>query len=329
MSTENDLWVFVERSEQTIRPVVFELLTKGKELCSKRISKKPEDLVAVVIGDLTEEEKEQLGSYGARRVLSISGDGGTALTYMEEARLLVSAVREYNPSILLAGATAYGRSIMPLVAVELRTGLTADCTGLDIDAASGVLLQTRPAFGGNVLATIECADRRPQMATVRPSVFPKHAADKSAVEKKKRCYRTPPGPVFRVLERMVEEKGFDISGARVIVAGGRGLGRKEGFSLLEKFAKKLGGVIGASRGAVDLGWIDAAHQVGQTGHTVTPALYVACGISGAVQHLAGMKDSDTIIAINEDPQAPIFEAAEYGIIGDLYEVIPKIIERMG
>jgi len=329
MSTGNDLWVFAERIEGTIRPVVFELLTKGKELCSKRISKRPGDLVAVVFGRVTEEDKRELGSYGARRVLSISREGGKDSTYMEEARLLVSAVREFSPSILLAGATAFGRSIMPLVAVELRTGLTADCTGLEIDPESGALLQTRPAFGGNVLATIECAGRKPQMATVRPRVFQKRTAEERAVEEQKRCYRTTPGPSFSVLERIVETKGFDITGARVIVAGGRGLARKEGFSLLEKLAKKLGGVVGASRGAVDLGWIDAAHQIGQTGHTVTPALYVACGISGAVQHLAGMKDSDTIVAINEDPQAPIFEAAEYGIVGDLYEVIPKIIEKTG
>ncbi|MBN2325017.1 MAG: electron transfer flavoprotein subunit alpha/FixB family protein [Spirochaetes bacterium] len=329
MSGKNDLWVLVERFERTIRPVVFELLTKGKELCSKRDSKKPGDLVAVAFEGVTAEENARLGSYGARRVLQIGREGGNAATYMEEARLLVSAAREYHPAILLAGATAYGRSVMPLVAVELRTGLTADCTGLDIDPESGVLLQTRPAFGGNVLATIECAGKRPQMATVRPGVFKKRAEGKHAVEARERCYRIPSQPLFRVLERTVEDRGFDITGARVIVAGGRGLARSEGFSLLEKLAKKLGGVVGASRGAVDLGWIDAAHQVGQTGHTVTPALYVACGISGAVQHLAGMKDSDTIVAINEDPQAPIFEAAEYGIVGDLYEVIPRIIERMG
>ena len=329
MSTGNDLWVLTERLEGRLRPVVFELLTKGVALCSKRFPGRTGNLVAVVFGGVTDKEKEELGSYGARGVLCIEEGGGGASTYMDEARLLVSAVREFDPSILLAGATAHGRSLMPLVAVELQTGLTADCTRLDIDSESGVLLQTRPAFGGNVLATIECAGRRPQMATVRPRVFGKRAAFKGAVMVQKRCYPAARGPSFRILKRIAEMKGFDITGARVIVAGGRGLARREGFSLLEKLAKKLGGVVGASRGAVDLGWIDAAHQVGQTGHTVTPALYVACGISGAVQHLAGMKDSDAVIAINEDPQAPIFEAAEYGIVGDLYEVIPKIIERIG
>lgn len=333
---EKELWVFAERWHGEIHPVTYELLTKGRELltCGGRPDKKQlggdrENLVAVVFGKVTPDEKKTLGAYGAGRVISLLGSEGDSGTYIGKAHLLVSVLQECRPSILLAGATATGRTIMPLVAVKLRTGLTADCTELEIDPERGVLLQTRPAFGGNVLATIECAQMRPQMATVRPHVFRmKKEKTSQAAQVTEKRYPSRIQQPFRIIEKIVEEEMFDITGAKVVVAGGRGLSRKEGFSLLERLAEKLGGVVGASRGAVDLGWIGAAHQVGQTGHTVTPILYVACGISGAVQHLAGMKGSETIIAINEDPEAPVFEVADYGIVGDLYEMIPKIIERI-
>lgn len=333
---EKELWVFAERWHGEIHPVTYELLTKGRELltCGGRPDKKRQggdckNLVAVGFGKVTPDERKTLGAYGAGRVISLHRREKDSGTYIGKAHLLVYALQEYRPSILLAGATAAGRTIMPLVAVKLRTGLTADCTELEIDPERGILLQTRPAFGGNVLATIECAQTRPQMATVRPHVFRmKKEKTSQAVQVTEKHYSSRIKPPFRVIEKIVEEEMFDITGAKVIVAGGRGLGNKEGFSILKRLAGMLGGVVGASRGAVDLGWIGAAHQVGQTGRTVTPTLYVACGISGAVQHLAGMKGSETIIAINEDPEAPVFEVAEYGIVGDLYEVIPKIIERM-
>jgi electron transfer flavoprotein alpha subunit len=329
---DRDLWVFTERLHGAIHPVTLELLTKGHELLKSfgEGSTARGSLVAVVFGGATTEDIKLLGSYGAERVISLQGREGALDTYIGKARLLVSVVRECKPSILLAGATAEGRTIMPLVAVRLRTGLTADCTDLEIDRKSGVLLQTRPAFGGNVLATIECANRKPQMATVRPHIFRSKRLDRpEAVEVIEKQYSIQVHHSIRVIQTVTEEARFDITRAEVVVAGGRGLGRKEGFSLLEILAAKLGGVVGASRGAVDLGWVGAEHQVGQTGCTVTPKLYVACGISGAVQHLAGMKGSETIIAINEDPEAPIFEVADYGVVGDLYEMIPKIIDRMG
>jgi electron transfer flavoprotein alpha subunit len=321
------LWVLVERREKEIHPVVFELLTKGralKELLS-------ESMAAVCVGKIKESEKHALSAYGADRVLVLHGkfgESGYSHDYTETAELLCHAVRESRPSILLAGATFFGRSVMPLVAVRLETGLTADCTGLDIDPERKILLQTRPAFGGNILATIECASKRPQMATVRPHVFEMARAQKRRdITIEERHYEVSSASSIQVLETIIEKEKLDIAEADVIVSGGRGLGSSEGFGLLERLAIKLGGVVGASRGAVDLGWIDSSHQVGQTGHTVNPKLYIACGISGAIQHLAGMKGSETIIAINDDPDAPIFETADYGIVGDLYEIVPKIIER--
>jgi electron transfer flavoprotein alpha subunit len=321
------LWVFVERREEQIHPVVFELLTKGralKELLS-------ESVTAVCVGKIKESEKHALSAYGADKALVLFGKfgkSGSSHDYTETAELLCHAIKENEPSILLAGATFFGRSVMPLAAARLETGLTADCTGLDIDPERKILLQTRPAFGGNILATIECASKRPQMATVRPHVFGMIRAKKRQdIKIEERQYNVSGASSIQVLETIIEKGQHDITEADVIVSGGRGLGGGEGFGLLKRLAVKLGGVVGASRGAVDLGWINSSHQVGQTGHTVNPKLYIACGISGAIQHLAGMKGSETIIAINDDPDAPIFETADYGIVGDLYEIVPKIIER--
>jgi electron transfer flavoprotein alpha subunit len=244
------------------------------------------------------------------------------------AQLLSQAIEDEKPAIFLAGATAFGRTVMPLVAVKVGTGLTADCTQLTIDPERSILLQTRPAFGGNILATIECAHARPQMATVRPHVLKSVKMDKHrGAQVKSKEYPVAVTRITEILQTFEEENVLDISLADIIVSGGRGLGKAKGFELIEKLADKLGAAIGASRGAVDLGWISSVHQVGQTGHTVSPKLYIACGISGAVQHLAGMKSSNTIIAINEDPDAQIFGSADYGIVGDLYEVIPRILEE--
>jgi len=336
-----NIWVVVERRGEKIHPVSFELLSKAREL--KKIL--GEKLFAVSFESLSDVEKNCLGTFGADGVLQLEIFSSCAENralfnenqtpgYEIMAWLLVQACRELHPSILLAGATALGRTIMPLVAVRLGTGLTADCTDLAIDKESGLLLGTRPAFGGNIMATIECAQARPQMCTVRPNVFPMKKLflekdyDPVEIMVIKKSYEVNNVRVSRVLKKVVEKEEFDITRAEVVVAGGRGLGKADGFSLLEKVADRLGGVVGASRGAVDLGWISSAHQVGQTGYTVNPRIYLACGISGAVQHIAGMKGAETIIAINEDPEAPIFEVADYGLVGDLYEVLPRILQEL-
>ncbi|KKM02757.1 hypothetical protein LCGC14_1781250 [marine sediment metagenome] len=320
-----NIWVIVEKKDKEIHPVSFELLSKGLAL-KKELG---ESLVAVFPGDAGKKDINMLEQYGADEILLINSERSPAGSCETVAELICMAVEEEKPQVLLAGATIYGRTLMPLIAVRLKTGLTADCTELSIDRDRKILLQTRPAFGGNIMATIECADSRPQMATVRPRVFrmeKKPGAVKAMVVSK--CYSPGVRRAARVLETAVREESLDIGQAEVIVAGGRGLGKPEGFDLISELADKIGGMTGASRGAVDLGWISQAHQVGQTGHTVSPKLYVACGISGAVQHLAGMKGSGTIIAVNEDPDAPIFEAADYGIVGDLYDIVPGILKEL-
>jgi electron transfer flavoprotein alpha subunit len=320
-----NIWVLVEKKDRKIHPVSFELLSKGrtlkKELC--------ESLIAVLPGDAEKNDISMLEQYGADEILLIHADRDASGSCETMAELICMAVEEEKPQVILAGATIYGRTLMPLIAVQLKTGLTADCTELSIDKDRKILLQTRPAFGGNIMATIECAGSRPQMATVRPRVFrmeKKQESIKARVVSKN--YSPGIRRAARILETAVRAESLDISQAEAIVSGGRGLGKPEGFDLISELSDKIGGMTGASRGAVDLGWISQAHQVGQTGHTVSPKLYIACGISGAVQHLAGMKGSGTIIAVNEDPDAPIFEAADYGIVGDLYDIIPGILKEL-
>jgi len=318
-----NILVVIERRLQTIHPVSFELLTKGNEL-KKDLDEK---LIGIVFGGLSDEEKLKIESFGADGIIVLNIDEKSHSQVM--ADLLFRAVNEKKPSIILAGATAFGRTLMPLLAVKLKTGLTADCTDLEIDRETKNLLQTRPAFGGNILATIECPESRPQMATVRPNVFrTEEVVVKRSCDIIRKSYKIHDIRFPKLLKTVYEKKDIDITQSSVIIAGGRGLGRAGGFMLLEKLALKLKGVIGASRGAVDKGWISQAYQVGQTGHTVNPKLYVACGISGAIQHITGMKSSQTIVAINEDSDAPIFEFADYGIVGDLYEIVPHIIEEL-
>ena len=320
-----NIWVVVERSGDTIHPVTLELLSKGRDL--KRDL--AEQLVCVALGSVSQNVRKQLQLYGAEEIVVVSMDDAAGKSYEIMAELLYRVVDEMKPSIVLAGATSVGRTLMPLVAVKASTGLTADCTELAIDPERKILLQTRPAFGGNILATIECAQRQPQMATVRPHVMKmEECTEPPNTTVTEKHYPVHIKRVSEILETVIEQGGVDISLSDIVVAGGRGLGKADGFRLLEKLAERLGGVIGASRGAVDLGWISSTHQVGQTGHTVNPRLYIACGISGAVQHLAGMKGSETIFAINEDPDAQIFGTADYGIVGDLYDVIPRILEEM-
>ena len=320
------VWVFAEQRDGRLKSVAYELLAEGRKLADKLGT----EVCAVCLGHNVE-GAEQLVAYGADRVYL--ADDPALADHQEDyyTRALVDLIRKHRPEILLAGATAMGRSFMPRVASILYTGLTADCTGLDIDPESRLLLQTRPTFGGNVMATIVCQARRPQMATVRPHVFKKGAPDeknqgeviKVDFDREAVTSRTK---LLSFVEDLSEKVKLD--DAEVIVSGGRGLGRPENFQIIKELADSLGAALGSSRPPVDEGWIPYSHQVGQTGKTVCPRLYIACGISGAVQHLAGMQTSDVIVAINEDPNAPIYEVATYGIVGDLFQVVPMLTDKL-
>ncbi len=324
--SSSGVWVFAEQYKGEVKDVAYELISKGRELANALNT----ELCAVCIGHNLE-GIDLLGQYGADKVYLF--DDPLLATFHDDiyTRCLVNLIKEKNPKIVLAGATAQGRAFIPRVASIIETGLTADCTGLDIDEGTGLLLQTRPTFGGNIMATILCRTRRPQMSTVRPHVFKKGAPDPGRIAEliKLSLDGKPTESRVKVLEFVedVTEK-MKVEDAEIIVSGGRGLGKPENFRVIEELAHELGAAVGASRAAVDEGWIPYSHQVGQTGKTVCPKLYIACGISGAVQHLAGMQTSDTIVAINEDPNAPIFEVATYGIVGDLFEIVPMLVERI-
>lgn len=319
------VWVFAEQRDGKVASVALELLGIGRKLADY----KSVELSAVLFGS-NESEARELIKWGADRVYHCQDPIFDRFNDEPYSQLLSLLITEHKPEIVLAGATPVGRSFFPRVAARLRTGLTADCTSLSIDKETGNLLQVRPAFGGNIMATIVCPNRRPQMATVRPRVMKKgeYREDRKgeiiSIEAKGLHSRT------RVIESVKEasEVSVNLQEADVIVSGGRGLGDPKGFKLLEELAELLGGAVGASRAAVDEGWIPYSHQVGQTGKTVCPKIYIACGISGAVQHLVGMQSSDIIIAINKNPEAPIFNVANYGIIGDVYEVLPLLIKKL-
>jgi electron transfer flavoprotein alpha subunit len=320
------VWVYAEQHHGVLKNVAYELLARGRELAD--ILKT--ELSAVCFGHDVK-DIESLIAHGADKVYYIDSPdlAGNQEDYLTHK--LVGMIREYKPEIVIAGATAMGRAFVPRVAAILNTGLTADCTGLDIDTEKRLLLQTRPTFGGNIMATIICPNKRPQMATVRPRVFKKNEPDgfrkgeviKVDFDKSGITARTK---LLDFIEDVTEK--IKLEDADIIVSGGRGLGKAENFKLIEELAEAVNGAVGSSRAAVDEGWIPYSHQVGQTGKTVCPKLYIACGISGAIQHLAGMQTSDVIVAINDDPNAPIFEVATYGIVGDLFEVIPKLIEKL-
>lgn len=314
--------IFAEQKDGKLNKVTLELLGRGRELAD--ILKV--DLSAVLVGYNVGELCKELISYGADRVFI--ADDPEFENYRSDtyAAAVCMQIREFKPEIFLVGATSLGRDLAPKLSRRLGTGLTADCTGLDIDD-QGMLLQTRPAFGGNIIATIVTPNHRPQMATVRSRVMaslPRDDGRKGEVVKIP--YKLDAVDLrVKVLDIVKEiKRGVNLEEAEVIVAGGRGLASAEGFKVLEKLAGALGGEIGASRDAVDAGWISHAHQIGQTGKTVRPRLYIACGISGAVQHTAGMKNSDMIVVINTDPLAPIFEIADYGIVADLYQAVPAL-----
>jgi electron transfer flavoprotein alpha subunit len=320
------VWVFAEQWRGSLKTVTYELLAKGRELADTLKT----DLGAVCFGHNIA-DVDRLIAGGADKIFLVDSPDLAAnqedfLTYK-----LVELIKEHKPEIVLAGATALGRSFIPRVAAILNTGLTADCTGLDIDTEKRLLRQTRPTFGGNIMATIICPDRRPQMATVRPRVFKKGVPDAKRQGQIirvdfKREGITAKTRLLSFIDDVTET--VKLEDADVIVAGGRGMGKAENFKLLSELAESLGAALGASRAAVDEGWIPYSHQVGQTGKTVCPRLYIACGISGAIQHLAGMQTSDVIVAINDDPNAPIFQVAHYGIVGDLFQVVPLMIKKI-
>ncbi|MBI4350077.1 MAG: electron transfer flavoprotein subunit alpha [Elusimicrobia bacterium] len=323
LSGYRDVWVFCEQKKGAVQSISFELLGEGRKLADKLGVK----LAAVLLGSGMEAAAAELGWRGADKVYLV--DHPALKSYQDDpyTEVLVKLAGEYKPEAVLCGATTIGRSLVSRVAIKLNAGLTADCTGLDIDPKERLLLQTRPAFGGNIMATIITPNHRPQMATVRHKVMKEAPVDRTRrAEIVRKSY---PEEVFSSRTRLldiVEEIGetVNLSEADIIVSGGRGMGGKEGIALVAELAKTLGGAVGASRSAVDADWIPYSHQVGQTGKTVCPKLYIACGISGQIQHLIGMQSSKVIVAVNKDPDAPIFKIATYGIVGDVFELLPAL-----
>lgn len=321
-----NVWVYIEQTQGKIKNVSHELLGEGRKLADALGQK----LAAVIIGDGIAGLSQEVVASGADLVYVVEGKEFAYYTTDGYTGVMTELIETYKPSVVLLGATNDGRDLGPRVACRVGTGLTADCTNLDIDEATGLVAWTRPAFGGNIMATILCPDHRPQMGTVRPKVFKRPEQD---FDRK--------GEVIQVVSKVKAEDirtklvdvvkvcttSCNLEEAEFIVSGGRGMCKPENFSLLEELAQVLGGVVGASRAAVDAGWKPHMHQVGQTGKTVGPKVYFACGISGAIQHVAGMSSSDIVIAINKDPDANIFKIADYGIVGDAMEVLPALIEE--
>ena len=327
ISEYKGVWVFAEQRENKLMPVVTELLGEGRKLADEIGT----GLCAVLCGHQTEGLAAELFAYGADKVYL--ADSEELKHYRTDAytKVIYEAIQEYKPEIVLLGATHIGRDLGPCLAVKCGTGLTADCTKLEIDPEDKKIKQTRPAFGGNLMATIVCPNHRPQMSTVRPGVMEKACYKDGRkgdivslkVDFKEGDIRTKIVEIIKTSQQTVS-----LTDAEIIIAGGMGLKNAEGFDMLKKLADRLGGTIAASRAAVDAGWIDHAYQVGQTGTTVKPKIYFACGISGAIQHLAGMQEAEYIVAINSDDNAPIFEVADYGLCGNLFEIIPAFLEEL-
>lgn len=318
------VWVFAEQHHGNVQEVAYELLSTGRRLAKDRGC----ELAAVVLGHNVADSAAHLIAAGADKVYIV--DQPELAEY--EANVYTDALNQliakYKPEVILAGATAVGRAFFAKVAVRSRTGLTADCTALSIDKESHLLHQTRPAFGGNIMATIMTPNHRPQMATVRPKVFKMSTPDPKRKGETLMEALQLVAAGTRIVKAERNSANVNIAEAEIIVAGGRGLKKAENLEQLKRLADLLGGVVGVSRACVDAGWISAAHQVGQTGKTVCPKIYLAFGISGAIQHLEGMRGADTIIAVNNDPNASIFGVADLGIVGDLFEILPMLIEAL-
>lgn len=328
MSTSDykGVFIFIEQVDGNIHGVSYELLGKGLDLARSLRAR----MTAVLLGNEVADLTGKLARFGAERIVVV--DDPALDRYMTEpyTKALAAVIESYKPEILLLGATAIGRDLAPKVSARVHTGLTADCTKLEIDDTDN-LSMTRPAFGGNIMATIQCTRHRPQMATVRPGVMqritprenPEYAVEKFDVPGLAAARNVE---ILDVVKRI--DQRIDITDAKVLVSGGRGMGGPEHFVLLEKLACLLGGTVASSRACVDAGWLPKERQVGQTGKTVRPDLYIACGISGAVQHLAGMEESEIIVAINKDENAPIFDVADFGIVGDALKIIPILSEAI-
>lgn len=350
LSEYKNIWVFAEQRDGKLMNVALELIGEGYRL-AKEISEDTK-VCALIVGDGVDHLAEECFAYGAEAVYMIQDPLLKNFTTDGYTKVITDAIHEYKPEIVLYGATHIGRDLAPRIAARCNTGLTADCTRLDVKVSSYIdfanknttldtstldpndpstgIKQTRPAFGGNLMATIICPKTRPQMSTVRPGVMQKREKVEGATGEVVNVKPAITASDIRteIVEIVKSAKELvSLTDAEIICSGGRGLGDASGFELIQKFADKVGGVVGSSRAAVDAGWIDHSHQVGQTGTTVKPKIYFACGISGAIQHLAGMQTSDIIVAINKDADAPMMEIADYAIVGDLYKVIPQIIEE--
>jgi electron transfer flavoprotein alpha subunit len=327
MEGYKNIWVWIETFEGAARSVGLELLNPGREM-AQTVGQK---LVALVIGHNAEKAAQSAITYGADEVILLDDAVFSDYNVETYTAAMFRMVEKYKPDTVLFGASSTGRDFAPRLACRLKTGLTADCTGLSINEETGNVQWTRPAFGGNLMAVIECPNTRPQMGTVRPGVFKKLASEEGrSGEIIRESAGTLSKPRTRLVERLVDPGSAQVNleEAEIIVSGGRGLGKPENFSLIRALAEVLGAEVGSSRAAVDAGWISHAHQVGQTGKTVGPKVYFACGISGAIQHLAGMSGSDTIVAINKDPDAPIFGVADYGVVGNLHDILPAFTEEV-
>lgn len=321
------LWIVAEQWGGALKKVSFELLARARKLADKL----GEPLSAVLFGHGIREAAQELVYHGADRVYLVDHPALAQFDPDPYVNCLKRLVREERPAILVAAATTTGRTLMPMVAARLGTGLTADCTELDIEEGTGLLLQTRPAIGGNVMATIKTPEHRPQMATVRPRSHP--PSDRNPFRAGEIIEVDLPAEAFesrfrqRGFEKLGEE-GVKIEDADVVVCAGRGLGRPDNLALVKELAELLSGAVGASRAVVDQGWLPYPCQVGLSGKTVSPKLYIACGVSGAIQHLAGMRGSEFVVAINKDPRAQIFQVADLAIVGDVSEILPRLVRRL-
>jgi electron transfer flavoprotein alpha subunit len=323
----SEVWILAEQHDGKIQPISFELLTRGRTLAEKRGC----HLNAMIFGSNIEEA-------GLRELIVCGADLVVAMEAPELAYFLVEPyaacmtqlIRQYQPEIIIAGATSTGRTLMPYVAMNVHAGLTADCTGLDIEEGSGLLLQTRPAIGGNIMATIKCPEYRPQMATVRPKSTRPAQPEAGRPGKIIRLTAPPELLKSRIIRTgfVPDEEKFNLQDAEIVVAVGRGIKKAGNIYLVRELADALGAALGATRDVVDRGWLSYPHQIGLSGKTVSPKLYIAAGLSGSIQHLAGMQTAERIVAINKDPEAQIFKVADFGIVGSLFDILPKLTERI-
>jgi len=323
----SNIWVIAELLSGEIQPVTHELIGAARTLADARNS----EVWAVVMGSGIGAKAEQLYAYGADCIIVVDDSRLSGFQDEIEARVLVRLIKKYKPEVVICAATSRGRALIPRVSVMANCGLTADCTGLSIDPENGDLLQTRPAFGGNIMATIRCSNHRPQMATVRPRVMKAPEADTARKGKliRESILDTDADKMKKIIEIFhSNDTSVNLADARIIISGGRGVKGLEGFKLLKDFAARVGGAVGASRAAVDAGWIPYTHQIGQTGQTVQTTLYIACGISGQIQHLVGMQSCDMIVSIDKNPDTPMMQMADIAIVGDLFEIIPEIMNEI-